>query len=144
VECGQLSAKAHIYQRNSHVWPIIPGTSATSFDEDILCIPLPLMGAGSSPPPSPTPPAPPPPWPFDVRSWRVQFGDSSLHVKALQDWGNRTFPLYCNIHPTDPHYGPLTAGFVREFAHRSGIPEADGMNIGPKVAGALANAGFGG
>ena len=58
---GELSAKAHLYQRVGHVnWPIIPGISALDFDEDVLCIPLPLMGA-AAPAPKPVPgPAPAP------------------------------------------------------------------------------------
>jgi hypothetical protein len=35
-----------------------------------------------------------------------------------------------------------TAAVLREFAHRSGIADADGLNIGPKLAAALYRAGF--
>jgi hypothetical protein len=44
---SQLSAKAHLYQRAGHTWPAIPGMTANSYDEDVLCRPLPLFGSTS-------------------------------------------------------------------------------------------------
>ncbi len=81
---------------------------------------------------------------FDVAGWRATKGDSSPHIEALQRWGNREFPAFCKIAAPAPRYGRQTAAFVREFAHRSSIPEADGERIGPKIAAALAKAGFAG
>lgn len=109
---------------------------------------LAAYGYKGAPAPAPQPPAPPAPTPpppapaFNVTSWRCQYGDSSQHIQNLQAWGNQNYPAYCNIHPTDPHYGDQTKAFVRNFAHRSGISSADGMNIGPAIAAALARAGF--
>ena len=79
---------------------------------------------------------------FDVAGWRATRGDRSPRIESLQRWGNRMFPAYCKIAPTAPRYGPQTAAFVREFARRSGIPDADGDTITPKIAAALAKAGF--
>lgn len=99
------------------------------------------------PPPAPAPPppapAPPPPLPaFDVRAWRANYGDNGQVFADLQVWLNRCYPLYSHISPVAPHYGPQTAAVLREFAHRSGIPSADGTNIGPRIAAALWAAGF--
>jgi hypothetical protein len=62
-------------------------------------------------------------------------------VAALQAWLNRTYPAYSHL-AADGWYGVATAGVLREFAHRSGIPDADGLNIGPRLAAQLAAAGF--
>jgi len=62
-------------------------------------------------------------------------------VAALQTWLNRVYPAYSALVP-DGWYGPATALVLREFAHRSSIPAADGLNIGPKLADALYRAGF--
>jgi len=80
---------------------------------------------------------------FDVaRDFRCEKGDRSDRIRSLQKFLNRVFPAYSRIAPTDPTYGPQTVAVVREFAHRSGIPSADGLNIGPQIAAALAKAGF--
>lgn len=95
------------------------------------------------PPPPPVTPPPPPPAPaFDVTAWRCQAGQTSDHILHLQAWFNRNYPAYSHIGPLSGHYGPQTTAVVREFAHRSGIGSADGTNIGPKIAAALARAGF--
>lgn len=145
---GQLSAHANLYQRNVKHWPDVAGT-----DEDVLCRPLPWFGpiAVVEVPPAPPVPAPPasklptsllPAPGLVVPEWRANRGDRSVHVENLQRWGNGRYPLYCAIPDPDPTYGPLTVEFVRQFAHRSGIVEADGRNIGPRIAAALAVAGF--
>jgi hypothetical protein len=63
-------------------------------------------------------------------------------VAALQVWLNRTYPAYSHL-AADGWYGRQTAAVLAEFAHRSGVPESDGLNIGPRVAAQLARAGFG-
>jgi peptidoglycan hydrolase-like protein with peptidoglycan-binding domain len=62
-------------------------------------------------------------------------------VAALQAFLNRAYPAYSDL-ATDGWYGEATAGVLRQFAARSGIDGADGLNIGPKLAAALAKAGF--
>jgi hypothetical protein len=62
-------------------------------------------------------------------------------VAALQAFLNRTYPAYSDL-AVDGWYGEATAGVLRQFAARSGIDGADGLNIGPKLAAALAKAGF--
>lgn len=142
---GVLHPAAHLYQRNKLHNPGPAGAPVGSWDENVLCAPLPLFGASpaqsapAGPPPAPAQPAPPA---FDVRAWRVSRGDVDPHLPALQRWGNVTYPAYCKIAPVADQYGPQTAAFIREFAHRSGIAEADGQNIGRKIAAALYAAGF--
>jgi hypothetical protein len=62
-------------------------------------------------------------------------------VRQLQEWLNRAYPAYSDL-ATDGWYGPATAAVLAEFARRSSIPGADGLNIGPKIAAALHAAGF--
>jgi hypothetical protein len=62
-------------------------------------------------------------------------------VAALQTWLNRVYPAYSHL-AADGWYGPATAAVLAEFAHRSGIASADGLNIGPQLAAALTRAGF--
>jgi hypothetical protein len=62
-------------------------------------------------------------------------------VAALQEFLNRTYPAYSDL-AVDGWYGQATAGVLRQFAARSGIDGADGLNIGPKLAAALAKTGF--
>lgn len=79
-------------------------------------------------------------------AFRLDEGDVGPAVHALASWFNRWYPAYSKIDldpvPAKQRYGPQTRAVVREFAHRSGIPEADGKNVGPKIAAALAAAGF--
>lgn len=93
-----------------------------------------------APSPSPVPPVPPA---FNVAAWRANAGDTGPVFVALQQWAARCFPAYAKF-PSGfaPVYGPATVAFLAEFAHRSGIGDADGRNIGPKIAAALAAAGF--
>jgi hypothetical protein len=62
-------------------------------------------------------------------------------VAALQAFLNRAYPAYSDL-AVDGWYGEATAGVLRQFAARSGIDAADGLNIGPKLAAALSKAGF--
>lgn len=136
-----LSPHAHLYQRAtpSGHWKVFAGT-----DEDVLCAPIPWYPPGTAPAPTPAPaPAPPAPAPaFDVRAWRANRGDTGQVFVDLQNWLNRCYPAYSRIAPVAPSYGPQTAAVLAEFAHRSGIPSADGQNIGPKISAALYTAGF--
>jgi hypothetical protein len=103
-------------------------------------------------PPAPPPPPPPPRPPVwtgpDLRgrgpSLRGERGANGPRVAALQDGLARTFPAYRHAHGqlvADGWWGDITAAWLAEFGHRSGIPEADGANVGPKLALALWRAG---
>ena len=63
-------------------------------------------------------------------------------VAGLQTWLNANYPAYSRL-AVDGWYGLQTAAVLREFAHRSGIGDADGLNIGPQLAAALTRAGLG-
>jgi hypothetical protein len=63
-------------------------------------------------------------------------------VAALQTFLRDRYSLYAKTLQVDGWYGQQTAGVLAEFAHRSGIPAADGLNIGPRLAAALTAAGF--
>ena len=67
---------------------------------------------------------------------------NGTRVADLQRWLNRTYPAYAKL-ATDGWYGPATAKVLAEFARRSGIVGADGLNIGPQLAAALYRAGYG-
>jgi hypothetical protein len=69
-------------------------------------------------------------------------GATGPRVRALQAFLNRYAPAYSRL-AVDGAWGPRTSAVLREFARRSGIGEADGANIGPKIAAALYRAGFG-
>lgn len=106
--------------------------------------PTPAPAPPPPPPPAPTPPPPPPPAPsFDVRAWRISFGQQDAHLPALQAWANRMYPGYAStpIGPLSVNYGPQTARFLVEFCKRVGIA-SDGRDIGPKTAAALYAQGF--
>lgn len=66
---------------------------------------------------------------------------NGARVRELQRFLNRVFPAYSSL-AEDGWYGGQTAAVLAEFARRSSIPAADGLNIGPKVAAALYRAGF--
>lgn len=63
-------------------------------------------------------------------------------VADLQAFLRRYAPAYAGRLTVDGWYGPQTAAALREFAHRNGIGDADGLNIGPKLAAALYRAGL--
>lgn len=102
-------------------------------------------------PPAPTPrPAPPRPapggWPGpDLRGagagLRGDQGDNGPRVLAWQQWLNRHYPAYSKL-AEDGEWGPQTTAVNREFGRRSGVPSADGLNIGPKLAAAYWRAGL--
>jgi hypothetical protein len=75
------------------------------------------------------------------RALRGSQGDSGPRVGQLQAFLNRSYPAYSRLE-VDREWGPRTSAVIREFAHRSRIPEADGLNIGPRIAAALFAAGF--
>lgn len=62
-------------------------------------------------------------------------------VAALQTFLNRYAPAYSAL-DVDGWYGTATAAVLAEFAARSGIGGADGLNVGPQLAAALYRAGF--
>ena len=41
---GQVSPAAHLFQRIGHTLPPLPGVPVDSYDEDVLCKPLPMWG----------------------------------------------------------------------------------------------------
>jgi hypothetical protein len=117
-------------------------------------------GVFSNEHPAPAPqPAPAPPAPRPGYNWtgpdlsgagsglRGDKGNNGPRVGALHDFLRVNYPLYAGGMPDASSneygwYGDKTAAALAEFAHRSGIPEADGLNIGPKIAAALHAAGF--
>lgn len=99
--------------------------------------PLPPVGP-------PAPPPPPAPLPPPASYFRAAYGDVGPGVARLQGFLRRYAPSYAGDLPATGRYLDQTTAVVREFAHRSGIPQADGRNVGPLVAAALARAGFGG
>jgi hypothetical protein len=69
-------------------------------------------------------------------------GNNGPRVLALQAWLNHNYGAYSKL-VIDGYWGDKTTAVLREFGHRSGIPSADGLNIGPKLAAALTKAGLG-
>lgn len=120
-----------------------------------LTAPWGVFAAAPQPAPAPAP-APPGPPAYDWTgpdltgrgpSLRGDKGNNGPRVAALHDFLRTNYPLYASGMPDASSneygwFGDKTAGVLAEFAHRSGIPEADGLNIGPKIAAALAAAGF--
>jgi hypothetical protein len=107
-------------------------------------------GVFSSEHPAPAPPAPPAPAPAGFTgpdltgvggSLRGDQGDNGPRVRDLQRFLNRYAPAYSAL-AEDGWWGPKTSSVLAEFGHRSSIPEADGRNIGPKLAAALYRAGL--
>jgi hypothetical protein len=94
-------------------------------------------------------PAPPPPPPAPAGrdltgrgdGLRGDAGNTGPRVAAVQAFLNRYAPAYAHL-AVDGVWGPATTAALAEFAHRSGIPDADGRNIGPKIAAALHRDGF--
>lgn len=138
----------------------VPGQSG-AVDADVFFGNLDQLAAygyqGTAPAPAPAPPAPPAPPAFDaagwVAGWRCAQGATGGVFVLLQQWGNATFGAYCRINPTAPIYGPATAGFLRELAHRAAsdpalsahataLRGADGTNIGGGLSAALIRYGF--
>lgn len=76
---------------------------------------------------------------FDLRG---EQGAAGPRVAALQRFLRTWYPLYAQGLADDSHWGPRTSAVLRQFAHRSRIPSADGTNIGPRLARALHLAGF--
>lgn len=101
--------------------------------------------APTPPAPAPTPPTPAPQPRRDLtgrgQALRGAQGNSGPRVGQLQAFLNRYAPAYSHL-VVDKVWGPATSRVIAEFAHRSSIGEADGLNIGPKIAGALWRAGF--
>jgi hypothetical protein len=103
---------------------------------------------GPVPAPPPPPPGPPAWTGPDLTgrgpSLRGVRGNNGPRVADLQGRLARTYPAYRHAHGdlvADGWWGDITAAWLAEFGHRSGIPEADGLNIGPKLALALWRAG---
>jgi hypothetical protein len=101
---------------------------------------------------APAPPPPPAPTPAPAgftgpdltgrgTALRGDVGNNGPRVQQLQAFLNRVFPAYSHLE-LDGWWGPATSAVLAEFAHRSGIPSADGLNIGPKLAAALFRAGL--
>lgn len=106
-------------------------------------------------PPQPAPPAPGPP----AYNWtgpdltgkgatlRGVKGANGPRVGQLHDFLRRYAPAYAGGLPDASSgeygwYGDDTAAVLRQFAARSNIAGADGLNIGPKLALSLWRAGF--
>lgn len=103
--------------------------------------------------PAPAPPAPPPApagWPGPdlsgrgpaLRGQATEPQSNGPRVAALQTFLRDRYPLYAKGLEVDGWYGPQTSAALAEFARRSSIRGADGLNIGPQIAAALSRAGF--
>lgn len=87
------------------------------------------------------------------RSFRAQHGNVGHLVEALQRGLNTYAPVYSQL-VEDGIYGDETAAVVEEYAHRiaedpatpdadrQGLREADGNNVGPRLAAALDRSGI--
>jgi hypothetical protein len=106
--------------------------------------------AGPTPPPTPPPP---PAAGFTgpdltgsgagLRGQATEPQTNGPRMAALQAFLRAQYPLYAKHLDADGWYGPQTAAVLAEFARRSGVRGADGLNIGPQIAAALTRAGFG-
>lgn len=109
--------------------------------------------------PAPIPPTPPAPGPRPAYNWtgpdltgkgatlRGVKGANGPRVGQLHDFLRRYAPAYAAGLPGAASseygwYGDDTAAVLRQFAARSNIANADGLNIGPKIALALWRDGF--
>jgi hypothetical protein len=112
-----------------------------------------LQGAPPSPivppssPPAPTPPPAGPGWTGpdlagSAFALRGDQGNNGPRVAALQQFWRSRYALYAKHLAVDGWWGPKTSEVCRQFAQRSGIRSADGLNIGPQVARKLYLAGF--
>jgi len=123
--------------------------------EQVLAVASRFGGQPPAPVPAPAPPAPAGPgWTGpDLTgagpSLRGQAAgqpqgpqSNGPRVARLQEFLRSEYSLYAKHLVLDGWYGPQTAGVLDEFARRSGIPESDGLNIGPKLAAALHRAGL--
>jgi hypothetical protein len=105
------------------------------------------------PVPAPPAPAPAPPAPAGGAGWtgpdlvgagtglRGLEGNNGQRVADWQAFLNRYAPSYSQL-AVDGWWGPATTAVNAEFGHRSGIPSADGLNIGPQLAAAYWRAGL--
>jgi hypothetical protein len=120
-------------------------TSAARYDDrSVWGIWTPTVAPSPRPVPAPAP----------VQGWtgpdltgrglalRGDHGNNGPRVGQLQGFLKRYAPAYAGRLVTDGWWGDHTTAILAEFAHRSGIPEADGRNVGPKIAAALYRAGF--
>lgn len=73
---------------------------------------------------------------------RGEQGANGVRVARLQLFMRLTYPLYAKGLADDGWWGPKTSSVLRQFAQRTGIRSADGLNIGPQVARKLYLAGF--
>jgi hypothetical protein len=76
---------------------------------------------------------------------RGVYGNNGPRVADLQRFLHDNYPAYRHEHGelvVDGWWGDITTAWVAQFGHNSHIPEADGRNIGPKLALALHRAGL--
>lgn len=99
--------------------------------------------------PAPPPPPPPPAGGPDLTGAGLELrgaqGAQGPRVHDWQQWLAAYYPAYrhaCGELVADGVWGPVTTKWNREFAQRSGITSADGLNIGPKLAAAYWAAGL--
>lgn len=105
-----------------------------------------IWSPAAAPPPTPPPPSPAQGWTGPdltgrAQSLRGDVGNNGPRVGQLQSFLNRAFPAYSRL-VVDGWWGPATSAVLREFAARSAVRGADGLNIGPRIAAALYRAGF--
>ena len=126
-------------------WEGIPGVTV----EQVRALTAHLQAPGPAPDPSPAPPPAPAPagWTgpdltgtgFGLRGDQ---GNNGHRVAALQNFLRTKYPLYAKGLDDDGWWGPKTTAVIREFAARSGVRGADGLNIGPQLARKIYLAGF--
>jgi hypothetical protein len=100
-----------------------------------------------APPPAPAPAPAPTGWTGPDASgtgtmFRAELGNNGPRVQALQAFLRTRYPLYAKALVADGFYGPRTAAVIAEYARRSAIRGADGLNVGPQLARSLYVAGF--
>lgn len=100
--------------------------------------------SAAAPASAPAPAAPAVVPAFDVRGWRLHYGDNDPRLPALRRWANHMYPGYKST-PLDAgpttNYGPQLRAFLAEFGARIGVPN-DGNDLGPRLAAGLYAQGF--
>ncbi len=118
---------------------------------EILAVTARLTAPAPTPPPPPAAPAPAGWTGPDLRGagpgLRGERNANGPRVAALQRFFRDIYPAYRHelggqLITVDGWWGDETGRWLDKFGARSGVPQADGENIGPALAAALHRAGF--
>jgi hypothetical protein len=108
-----------------------------------------MLRGGTTPGPIPVPDAPPAPTGWtgpDAQGsgtgFRADAGQQRAPHTGPAAFLRSRYPLYAKGLDADGWYGPQTAAVIAEYARRSAIRGADGLNVGPQLARSLYVAGF--